>query len=82
MRVLIFSPFLDIIFGQMREVIATMSVEEIKGDRLNFVKGVNDSVECELKKIGLTLINVNITDIQGMFYSFCPINTVIYTNYR
>jgi flotillin len=50
----------------MREVIATMSVEEIKGDRLNFVKGVNDSVELELRKIGLTLINVNITDIQGI----------------
>ena len=53
----------DIIFGQLRATIATMDIEEINADRENFEKKVMDNVESELKKIGLMLINVNITDI-------------------
>jgi flotillin len=53
----------DIIFGQLRVVIATMIIEEINTDREKFLINVSDSVEHELKKIGLKLINVNITDI-------------------
>ena len=53
----------DIIFGQLRLVIATMDIEEINTDRDKFLLAVSDSVEIELKKIGLRLINVNITDI-------------------
>ena len=54
----------DIILGQMRAVIATMKIEEINADRQAFLAKVNDSVSGELEKIGLSLINVNIRDIE------------------
>ena len=53
----------DIIFGQLRLVIATMDIEEINADRDKFLDAVSRNVEGELKKIGLKLINVNVTDI-------------------
>ncbi len=53
----------DIIFGQLRVVIATMRIEEINSDREKFLTNVYEAVEHELKKLGLKLINVNITDI-------------------
>jgi len=53
----------DIIFGQLRLVIATMEIEEINTDRDKFLDAVSGNVETELKKIGLRLINVNVTDI-------------------
>lgn len=53
----------DIIFGQMRLIIATMEIEEINSDRDKFLEAVSSNVETELKKIGLRLINVNVTDI-------------------
>lgn len=53
----------DIIFGQLRLVIATMDIEEINTDRDKFLVAVSRNVETELKKIGLRLINVNVTDI-------------------
>lgn len=53
----------DIIFGQLRLVVATMEIEEINNDRDKFLVAVSNSVEIELKKIGLRLINVNVTDI-------------------
>lgn len=53
----------DIIFGQLRLVIATMEIEEINTDRDKFLLAVSKNVEIELKKIGLRLINVNVTDI-------------------
>ena len=49
----------DIIFGQLRLVIATMDIEEINTDRDKFLEAVSRNVEGELKKIGLRLINVN-----------------------
>ncbi len=54
----------DIIFGQLRLVVATMDIEEINSDRDKFLTNVASNVGSELKKIGLTLINVNITDIE------------------
>ncbi len=54
----------DIIFGQLRLVVATMDIEEINADRDKFLSNVSTNVGAELKKIGLSLINVNITDIQ------------------
>ncbi len=54
----------DIIFGQLRLVVATMDIEEINSDRDKFLANVSSNVGRELKKIGLTLINVNVTDIQ------------------
>jgi len=53
----------DIIFGQLRQVIASMRIEEINRDRDKFLENIQKSLEMELKKIGLVLINVNITDI-------------------
>lgn len=53
----------DIIFGQTRVVIATMSIEEIIANRDKFVENIMLGVEVELKKIGLRLINVNVKDI-------------------
>jgi flotillin len=53
----------DIIFGQLRLVIATMNIEEINTNRDKFLDAISLNVEGELKKIGLRLINVNVTDI-------------------
>lgn len=53
----------DIIMGQMRLVIANMDIEELNTDRDKFVTSVYDHVGNELHKIGLSLINVNVTDI-------------------
>src|SRR4051812_19557057 len=53
----------DIIFGQLRQVIASMRIEEINKDREVFLHNIQHSLEPELRKIGLVLINVNITDI-------------------
>ncbi len=54
----------DIIFGQLRLVVATMDIEEINSDRDKFLINVSSNVGNELRKIGLMLINVNVTDIQ------------------
>lgn len=54
----------DIIFGQLRLVVATMDIEEINSDRDKFLSNVSTNVGAELRKIGLELINVNVTDIQ------------------
>lgn len=54
----------DILFGQLRLVIATMQIEEINSDRDKFLANVSTNVEAELRKIGLKLINVNVTDIR------------------
>ena len=53
----------DIIFGQLRQVIASMQIEEINRDREAFLMNIQTSLEPELRKIGLILINVNVTDI-------------------
>jgi flotillin len=54
----------DIIVGQMRLIVAMMDIEEINSNRDKFLSNVSHNVEVELKKIGLKLINVNITDIK------------------
>jgi flotillin len=53
----------DIIFGQLRQVIAGMRIEEINRDRDSFLGRIQENLEPELEKIGLILINVNIKDI-------------------
>jgi len=53
----------DIILGQLRQVIATMDIEEINADRDKFLSNVTQNVGIELRKIGLKLINVNVKDI-------------------
>lgn len=54
----------DIILGQLRLVIATMDIEEINADRDKFLTAIQNNLENELDKVGLRLINVNVTDIQ------------------
>lgn len=54
----------DILFGQLRLVIATMDIEEINSDRDKFLTNVAKNVDTELRKIGLKLINVNVTDLR------------------
>jgi flotillin len=53
----------EIIFGILRQVIAGMGIEEINRDRDKFLQQIQVHLEPELNKIGLQLINVNITDI-------------------
>ncbi len=53
----------DIILGQMRAVIATMQIEEINQDRQAFMTKVNEAVSTEMEKVGLSVINVNIKDL-------------------
>ena len=53
----------EIIFGQLRQVIASMKIEDINRDRDTFLQHIQNSLEPELAKVGLVLINVNITDI-------------------
>jgi flotillin len=53
----------DIILGQLRLVIATLSIEEINKDREKFMSLINENVTQEINKVGLELINVNIRDI-------------------
>ena len=53
----------DMILGQLRQVIASMRIDEINRDRDVFLNKIQTSLEPELKKIGLVLINVNIKDI-------------------
>ena len=53
----------DIILGQLRLVIATLTIEEINKDREKFMHLINENVEQEINKIGLQLINVNVRDI-------------------
>jgi flotillin len=53
----------DIIFGQLRLVIATLSIEEINNDREKFMHLINENVAQEINKVGLDLINVNVRDI-------------------
>ena len=61
----------DIIFGQLRLVVATMDIEEINTDRDKFLMNVSKNVEAELQKIGLRLINVNVTDIKVIRKLYC-----------
>ena len=60
----------DIIFGQLRLVIASMTIEQINSDRETFLRSIEQNVAEELNKIGLLLLNVNITDI-----TVCPNDT-------
>ena len=53
----------EIIFGQLRLTVASLTIEQINQDRESFLESVRKNVSPELNKIGLTLINVNITDI-------------------
>ncbi len=53
----------EIIFGQLRLTVASLTIEQINQDRESFLAAIRQNVEPELNKVGLYLINVNITDI-------------------
>ena len=53
----------EIIVGQLRLTVASLRIEEINQDRERFLESIKKNIEPELHKIGLTLLNVNITDI-------------------
>ncbi len=53
----------EIIIGQLRLTVASLRIEEINQDRERFLESIKNNIEPELHKIGLTLLNVNITDI-------------------
>jgi len=53
----------EIIFGQLRLTVASLTIEQINQDRESFLEQIRKNVEPELNKVGLYLINVNITDI-------------------
>jgi len=53
----------DIILGQLRLTVASLTIEQINQDRDSFLELIRDNVGAELHKLGLYLINVNIIDI-------------------
>jgi flotillin len=53
----------EILFGQLRLTVASLTIEQINQDRESFLDSIRTNVSVELNKIGLYLINVNITDI-------------------
>jgi flotillin len=54
---------IEIILGQLRLTVASLTIEQINQDREKFLESIKHNIIPELKKIGLDLINVNITDI-------------------
>ena len=53
----------DIIFGSLRAVVATLTIEELTRNRDKFIKAINDNVGAELNKIGMMILNVNLRDL-------------------
>jgi len=53
----------DIIIGQLRQVVAGLTIEQINNDRDSFMEAILNDVSKEINKIGLYLINVNISDL-------------------
>jgi flotillin len=54
----------DIVYGQLRTIIADMTIEKLNADRDEFLAKAKGLIDSELRKIGLHLININITDIR------------------
>ena len=53
----------EIILGQLRLTVASLTIEQINQDRDAFLELIRENVGAELHKLGLYLINVNIIDI-------------------
>jgi hypothetical protein len=66
----------EIIFGQLRLTVASLTIEQINTDRESFLVHIRKNVEPELNKIGLYLINVNITDITDITDESDYINSI------
>ena len=48
----------------MRLVIADMTIEQLNSDRDTFLENCRKNIDSELKKFGLYLMNINISDIR------------------
>ena len=53
----------DVAYGQLRLIIADMTIEELVNNREKFLNSCKTNIEEELKKFGLTLLNINISEI-------------------
>ena len=53
----------DILIGEMRSLMATMTIEEINADRVKFLGKAKENIETELNKVGFSIININNADI-------------------
>ena len=53
----------EIIFGQMRVVVASMDIETLNSDRDLLIEKIVAGAGMELAKVGLRLININIQNI-------------------
>ena len=49
----------EIIFGQLRLTVASLTIEQINQDRESFLESIRRNVEPELNKIGLHLSRIN-----------------------
>ena len=54
----------DVVYGQMRLVIADMTIEELNSDRDKFLSKVRDNIDTDLRKFGLYMMNIYISDIR------------------
>ena len=57
------SQITDILIGEMRALMATMTIEEINADRIKFLGNAKENIETELNKVGFSIININNADI-------------------
>lgn len=53
----------DILIGEVRSLMATMTIEEINADRIKFIGKAKENIETELNKVGFSIININNADI-------------------
>ena len=53
----------DVAYGQLRLIIADMTIEDLVNNREKFLNSCKTNIEEELKKFGLTLLNINISEI-------------------
>lgn len=54
----------DILIGEVRALMATLSIEEMTADRLKFLGKAKENIETELNKVGFTIVNINSADIR------------------
>ena len=53
----------DVAYGQLRLIIATLTIEELVNDREKFLQACKTGIDEELKKFGLTVLNVNLSEV-------------------
>lgn len=49
--------------GEVRSLMARMTIEELNSDREAFLTEAKKNIEIELQKIGFTILNINISDL-------------------